>query len=171
MAAILHLSKIEGAITSQVINNENNEDETENFNLFDEDGEAEMQDEVLENGDPNSKKQQPAERSKGAKLVDNKRAKLEKNLSAQQRDLVMVKVAKEELELKKKTAEMLEQSAKGMEKAVETMAKSLESFGDQLGSGLMLLAQSLAASQNAQQAYHQPVPFPQPQYHPQPYSF
>ena len=164
------VTRIEGAITTQVINNENNEDETENFNLFDEDGEAEIQDEMLENRDPNSQKEQPAEKSKGAKLMDNKRAKLEKNLSAQQRDLVMVKVAKEELELKKKTAEMLEQSARGMEKAAEAMAKSLESFGDQLGSGLILLAQSLAATQNTQQSYHQPIPFPQPHYRPQPYS-
>ena len=35
-------------------------------------------------------------------LVDNKRKKLEKLLSAHQRDLIMVRIAREELEVKKK---------------------------------------------------------------------
>lgn len=62
------------------------------------------------------------------KLCDNKRKKLEKNLSTQQRDQIMVKVAKEELELKKKNAETLEKSVKGMEAMVETMAQSLNNL-------------------------------------------
>ncbi len=94
------------------------------------------------------------------KLIDKKRLKLEKPLSAQQRDQVMVRLAREELDLKKKNAETLEQSAKCMEKMVETMSQSLTALGQQLGNGLMVLAQALASS-------HQTIPPAyQPQYNP-----
>ena len=59
----------------------------------------------------------------------------------------MVRIAKEELELKKKNAEILSQTAQGMEKIVETMAQSLNSLGQQLGNGLMLLAQAMGNNQ------------------------
>ena len=72
------------------------------------------------------------------KMKDNKRLKLEKPLSALQRDQVMVRIAREELEVKKRNAGILEQLAKGMEKMVETMAQSLNSFGQHLGNGFTL---------------------------------
>ena len=84
------------------------------------------------------------------KMKDNKRLKLERPLSALQRDQVMVRIAREELEVKKRNADILEQSAKGMEKMVETMAQSLNSFGPHLGNGLTLLAQSLATPPSQQ---------------------
>lgn len=100
---------------------------------------------------------------KEIKLIDKKRLKLEKPLSAQQRDQVMVRLAREELDLKKKNAESLEQSAKGMEKMVETMSQSLTALGQQLGNGLMMLAQALASNQTN----HQTIPPAyQPQYNP-----
>eukprot|EP00794_Sanderia_malayensis_P006468 gene6468-7203_t len=102
------------------------------------------------------KKTSLIEQSRGAKLIDDKHAKLEKILSAPQRDLLMANVAKEELALRKKHAEVMQKSPDGLEKAVETMAKSLASFGDQIGSGLMLLAQSLGTNQSAQHTYHHP---------------
>ena len=105
---------------------------------------------------------------KKMKLCDNKRKKLEKNLSTQQRDQIMVKVAKEELELKKKNAETLEKSIKGMEAMVETMAQSLNNLGQQLGSGLLLLAQAMTSNNQQYQTQpthvHQGYP-PHNQYH------
>ena len=100
---------------------------------------------------------------KEIKLIDKKRLKLEKPLSAQQRDQVMVRLVREELDLKKKNAEALEQSAKGMEKMVETMSQSLTALGQQLGNGLAMLAQALASNQTN----HQTIPPAyQPQYNP-----
>ena len=55
----------------------------------------------------------------------------------------MVRIAREDLEVKKKMLKFW-QSAKGMERMVETMAQSLKSFGHQMGNSLMLLARSLA---------------------------
>eukprot|EP00112_Aurelia_sp_Birch-Aquarium-sp1_P020089 Seg509.14 transcript_id=Seg509.14/GoldUCD/mRNA.D3Y31 product="hypothetical protein" protein_id=Seg509.14/GoldUCD/D3Y31 len=99
------------------------------------------------------------------KLTDNKRTKLEKPLSSQQRDQIMVQVAKDELEIKKRNAEILEQSTKGMEKMVETMAQSINSLGQQLGNGLLYLAQAMSSNpgyQVPQQQQYPPYSFPQP---------
>ena len=99
------------------------------------------------------------------KLADNKRAKLEKPLSSQQHDQIMVQVAKDELEIKKRNADILEQSAKGMEKVVETMAQSINALGQQLGNGLLYLAQAMSNNpgyQVPQQRQYPPYSFPQP---------
>ena len=99
---------------------------------------------------------------KKSKLVDNKRKKLEKPLSAHQRDQVMLKIAKEELDVKKRNAEIMEKSSQGMEKMLEAMTQSLTSLGQQLGGGLMLLAQAMSSNQNNQNAY--PAAYGQQQY-------
>ena len=97
---------------------------------------------------------------KKIKVSENKRRKLEKPLSAQQRDQVMVKVAKEELELKKKNAEILDRTAKGMETMVQTMAQSINNLGEHLGNGLLMLAQAMT---NLNQQY-QPMNHPYAQF-------
>ena len=75
---------------------------------------------------------------------------MEKPLSSRQRDEVMLRVAKEELELKKKNAEILQNSAKGMENMVDQMSKSLTSLGQQLGNGLAMLAQAISTNPQQQ---------------------
>ncbi|XP_065068707.1 uncharacterized protein LOC135694007 [Rhopilema esculentum] len=141
--------KIEEAITPQVfiLNDNNDVDEQQNHILLNE-TEAQGR-EVLEDQIFNSKKSQPSEQSKGGYLSNKKRAKMDQKLSAQQQDMILIKIAKEELEVKKNIAEKLEQSAKRLENVVETMAKSLTSFGEQLNYSLMLLSQSIASGQNA----------------------
>eukprot|EP00794_Sanderia_malayensis_P006485 gene6485-7227_t len=148
------VTRILEANTSQVVNNKKNEDQLEG-NILSEDNETDQVEEQ-ESEEPKQRKHPLIEQSRGAKLIDDKHAKLEKILSAPQRDLLMANVAKEELALRKKHAEVMQKSPDGLEKAVETMAKSLASFGDQIGSGLMLLAQSLGTNQSAQHTYHHP---------------
>ena len=87
------------------------------------------------------------------KLSDNRRIKLEKPLSSQQRDQLMVQVAKDELESKKRHIDILEQSTKGIEKMSETMAQSSNSLGQQRGNGLLYLAQAMSTNQGYQHQY------------------
>lgn len=56
----------------------------------------------------------------------------------------------------------MEKSTHGMEKMLEAMTQSLTSLGQQLGGGLMLLAQAMASNQNNQNAY--PPAYGQQQY-------
>ena len=99
-------------------------------------------------GPPDSSDEE--ELSKPVRLKDNKPSKMEKSLSSRQRDEVMLRVAKEELELKKKNAEILQNSAKGMEKMVDKMSESLTALGQQLGNGLAMLAQAMSTNPSQQ---------------------
>ena len=111
--------------------------------------------------------------SKVSKFVDEKRAKLSKSLSAQQRDQLMVRVAKDKLEVKKQGVEILAESAKSMEKMVSSMSQSITLLGQQLGNGLAMLAQAMGVYQNNQQqmfnhGFHSPPSNQIPnQYNPQ----
>eukprot|EP00112_Aurelia_sp_Birch-Aquarium-sp1_P020354 Seg5228.2 transcript_id=Seg5228.2/GoldUCD/mRNA.D3Y31 product="hypothetical protein" protein_id=Seg5228.2/GoldUCD/D3Y31 len=99
-------------------------------------------------GPPDSSDEE--ELSKPVRLKDNKRSKMEKSLSSRQQDEVMLRVAKEELELKKKNAEILQNSANGMEKMVDKMSESLTALGQQLGNGLVMLAQAMSTNPSQQ---------------------
>ena len=100
------------------------------------------------------------------KSTEIKRAKLQKPLSALQRDEVMVRVAKDELELKKRTLEVLQQSSQNMVQMVGAMTQSMTVLGKQLENGFALLAQALAADSTNQHDHtqcHQHIP-PQQQH-------
>ena len=71
---------------------------------------------------------------KKIKVSENKRRILGNPLSAKKRDQVMVKVAKQELKLKKMNPDIYDRTAKGMETMVKTMAQSINKLGDQLDS-------------------------------------
>ena len=90
------------------------------------------------------------------KAVDNKCMKLQKPLSAHQRDQVMMRVARDELEVKKKNLEVLQQSSQNMEKMIGITAQSMTALGQQLGNGFALLAQALASNSAHQQYYPHP---------------
>jgi len=97
--------------------------------------------------------------------IEIKRAKLEKPLSALQRDEVMVHVAKDELDLKKRTLEVLQQSSQNMVQMVGAMTQSMTVLGKQLENGFALLAKALAtdsANKHDHSQRHQHVP---PQQH------
>ncbi|CAB3999213.1 Hypothetical predicted protein [Paramuricea clavata] len=110
------------------------------------------------------------------KFVENKRKKLKKQLSAKQRDMVLMNAAKKEIDLKTSIPHGLLESNKGINSAMSEMADSIRSLGTGLVQGFGLLAQAL--SQNQQQQHHpafgnfgvnyQPLAgFPNTQYHSQ----
>eukprot|EP00794_Sanderia_malayensis_P002803 gene2803-3243_t len=171
------VTKIGGAVSSIAAENSGyvSDDESETEEASATDVEPQENREETEQEIPCSKKRNECSSAstsstddqtpKRTKLTDNKRAKLEKPLSSQQRDQIMVQVAKDELEIKKRNTVILEQSAKGMEKMVETMAQSINGLGQQLGNGLLNLAQAMSNNpgyQVAQQCQYPPYSFPQP---------
>ena len=92
--------------------------------------------------------------SSTAKFVDNKRVKLEKNLSANQRDQVLIGLARDELGLKESTVKELAASTRMMERSMQSIATSIESLGSSLGTGLALLARALAQPSTSRQNYN-----------------
>ena len=145
------VKRIDGAAMTKTMEEVESEDSTSNDIPQDND------EEILE--EPSAYRKRKAgpldssdeeELSKPVRLKDNKRSKMEKPLSSRQRDEVMLRVAKEELELKKKNAEILQNSAKGMENMVDQMSKSLTSLGQQLGNGLAMLAQAISTNPQQQ---------------------
>ena len=68
------------------------------------------------------------------KFVDNKRKKLEKQLSAKKRDMVLINAAKKEIDLKTSIASGLVESNKSINNAMGKMADSINS----LGAGLVI---------------------------------
>ena len=77
------------------------------------------------------------------KFVDNKRKKMEKQLSSKQREMVMINAAKKEIELKTSIAQGLLDSNKNVNSAMSKMADSIHSLGNGLVQGFGLLAQAL----------------------------
>lgn len=92
-------------------------------------------------------------------MIDNKRQKLEKTLSANQRDQVLFGMARDELGVKEACVKELEASTKMMEKSMKTIAGSIESLGSSLGMGFALLARALgqpSATPETVQSYGNP---------------
>jgi hypothetical protein len=83
-------------------------------------------------------------------FVDNKRKKLEKQLSAKQRDMVLINAAKKEIDLKTSIAHGLVESNKSINSAMSKMADSINSLGAGLVQGFGLLAQALSQNQQPQ---------------------
>ena len=149
------VKRIDGPVMTKTMNEVESDDSTSNDIPQDND------EEILEEPSAYPKRKarpldssDEEESSKPLRLKDKKRSKMEKPLSSRQRDEVMLRVAREELELKKKNAEILQNSAKGMEAMVGQMSKSLTALGQQLGNGLAILAQAISTNPN-QQFLHQ----------------
>ena len=83
-------------------------------------------------------------------FVDNKRKKLEKQLSAKQRDMVLINAAKKEIDLKTNIAHGLVESNKSINSAMTKMADSINSLGAGLVQGFGMLAQALSQNQQPQ---------------------
>lgn len=77
------------------------------------------------------------------KFVDNKRKKMEKQLSSRQREMVVINAAKKEIELKTSIAQGLLDSNKNRNSAMSKMVDSIHSLGNGLVQGFGLLAQAL----------------------------
>lgn len=102
------VTKIGGAVVSQTVEEPNeDEQESDSYDSLETDTDASRtgheQSSEIEEPSAYPKKRQAADQlPKAAKFIDNKRTKLEKPISAHQRDQVMMRVAREELELKKR---------------------------------------------------------------------
>ena len=84
------------------------------------------------------------------KFVDNKRKKLEKQFSAKQRDMVLINIAKKEIDLKTSIASGLVESSKSINNPMGKMADSINSLGAGLVQGFGMLAQALTQKQQPQ---------------------
>ena len=94
------------------------------------------------------------------KYKDNKREKLQKKLSAHQRDMMYIEIAREELRLKEAQIDMMKKSFEQTDSAINAMAKSMTAIGNGLKDGLATLAQSFLQSQQmASYPYQAPPMF------------
>ena len=71
---------------------------------------------------------------------------MEKSLSAGQRDQIYLKMAKDELILKKNLVDQLTAATVESNKAFEKMSDSIESVGKSIGEGLKLLAAAIGGN-------------------------
>ena len=92
------------------------------------------------------------------KFVDNKRKKLEKQLSAKERDMVLINAAKKEIDLKTSIASGLVEFNKSINNAMGKMADSINSLGAGLVPGFAMLAQALTHNQQPQNQQPQNLP-------------
>jgi hypothetical protein len=77
------------------------------------------------------------------KLIDNKRKHLEKNLSASQRDQLLVNQAKEDSKFRKELADAMQQSKVSFSRALEGVSQSMMQIGFGLCRSLENVAQAM----------------------------
>lgn len=92
------------------------------------------------------------------KLVDNKRKHMEKGLSQAQRDHLLMKQAKEEVDIKKQMLSAFEASNVSIENSISKLTTCLTSLGEGIASGMQALAMALGNMP-------QQVPYPPPHQH------
>ncbi|KAL9952960.1 hypothetical protein ACROYT_G040293 [Oculina patagonica] len=150
------VSKIPNAITSATVETDHEDAESDEMEETETSGAPGMGSRSVspslstEDGDIDSASGSQKRKLSTHKFVDNKRRKLEKNLSANQREQVLVGVARDELAVKEAAVKELAASTKVMEESMKTIASSIQSLGSSLGTGLALLANALATSANSQ---------------------
>lgn len=77
------------------------------------------------------------------KLIDNKRKHLENNLSASQRDQLLVNQAKEDSKFRKELADAMQQSKVSFSRALEGVSQSMMQIGSGLCRSLENVAQAM----------------------------
>eukprot|EP00794_Sanderia_malayensis_P005762 gene5762-6465_t len=82
-------------------------------------------------------------------------AKVETFIENKRAQQMMVRVAKDKLELKKRSVEILQDSTKSMEIMVTNIFQSINCLGQQLGNGLAMLAQAMGGFCNQRETPHQ----------------
>ena len=83
-------------------------------------------------------------------VKDNKRTKLQKKLSAHQRDMMLIDISKEELKLKRENIALLRESIEETTNVMKAMTESMTSVGNSVKEGLALIAQSFVQSAQMQ---------------------
>lgn len=74
------------------------------------------------------------------KLIDNKRKNMERNLSAAQRDQLLLKESKEEMGFKKEMADIMRESSRNTATAITQMTTAIENIGTGLSRSIEMLA-------------------------------
>ena len=100
------------------------------------------------------------------KLIDNKRKHMERTLSAAQRDQLLLKESKEEMNFKKEMTEIMKESSKNTVNAISGMATAIENIGSGFSRSIEMLAAVFAHQEQLQQQF-QPQQFQPQQFHPQ----
>lgn len=89
-------------------------------------------------------------------IKDNKRKHLETKISAHQREMLLIGIAREELQIKNENIKLMKQSIEQTQKTMNAMTDSMLSLSDNLKSGFELIAQSLIQSSQVQQQWTYP---------------
>lgn len=95
------------------------------------------------------------------KLIDNKRKHLERQLSASQRDQLLLQEAKEDSQFKKDIAEAIKQSNDTFAKTMQQMSESMNEVAKSFSQSFQMMTTAMFSNHAPQQQYHE-------QYHMQP---
>ena len=94
------------------------------------------------------------------KLIDNKRKHLERQLSASQRDQILINESREEAQFKKDIAEAIRQSNQTLGQCMQQMSMSILQVAQGLTRSVELMSQAMV-NQNVHSPYQQPaMPYP-----------
>ena len=99
-------------------------------------------------------------------VIDNKRKHMERTLSAAQRDQLLLKESKEEMNFKKEMTEIMKESSKNTVNAISGMATAIENIESGFSRSIEMLAAVFAHQEQLQQQF-QPQQFQPQQFHPQ----
>ena len=98
-------------------------------------------------------------------MIGNKRKHLERNLSASQRDQLLIKEAKEDSQFKKELAEVMRDSSAKFSESVKVIGQSITDLGagtsrsiEMLSGAIMHQAHPLPVNQNLFYQQHQEYP-------------
>ena len=131
--------------------------------MLDEDLSVDVNTDTSANTDTPASKRKPEDAC--VKLIDNKRKHMERTLSAAQRDQLILKESKEEMNFKKEMTEIMKESSKNTVNAISGMTTAIENIGSGLSRSIEMLAAVFAHQQQQQQ--FQPQQFQPQQFQPQ----
>lgn len=86
-----------------------------------------------------------------------KRVNMQKKLSAHQRDMMLVDLAREELELKRENTELTRRSLQQTEEAIKGMTESMNLIGNGIKDGLGLFSKCVFKISNSDTASYVPI--------------
>ncbi|XP_028414211.1 uncharacterized protein LOC114537269 [Dendronephthya gigantea] len=116
-----------------------------------------LEDDITASASVNKRKAEDA----CVKLIDNKRKNMERTLSAAQRDQILMRESKEEMNFKKEMCEVMKESSKNTAGAIGQMTAAIENIGSGMTRSIEMLATVFAHQQQQQ------TPQQWPQHHPQ----
>ena len=98
-------------------------------------------------------------------LIDNKRKHLERNLSAAQRDQLLMKEAKEDTQFRRDLAEAMRQSTASFSECIKDVSKSMSDLGAGVCRSIEMLSHALMQQTQPvnQNMFYQPHAFQPPQ--------